>query len=65
MSLDSVAYELCNEIREGKWDHILDPRIKQPAADPKIIEELRRRCPGCSVQQYQQAIAKGMFESLW
>lgn len=50
MSLDSVAYQLCNEIRDGKFDHILDPRIKQPAANPKIIEELRKRCPGCTVQ---------------
>jgi hypothetical protein len=43
----------------------VDPRITQPAADPIIIDELRKRCPGYKLQQYQSAIAKGMYDSMW
>ncbi len=63
--LDGAAYQLASEIRDGKWGHVMDPRIKQPAADRQIIDELRRRCPGYTMQQYQSAIAKGMHDSMW
>jgi hypothetical protein len=65
LELDQAAYQLANEIRDGKWNHVTDARIEQPAANPGIIEQLRKRCPGYTVQQYQNAISKGMFDSLW
>jgi hypothetical protein len=65
-SLDSEAYTLAEEVRDGKWDHVL--RLVpngQPAASEDVISELQQRCPGYSKEQYQKAIAKGMRESLY
>jgi hypothetical protein len=65
-SLDAEAYAIAEEVREGKWDHAL--RLVpngQPAASEDVISELRRRCPGYSKEQYQEAIAKGMKDSLF
>ncbi len=62
--LSLAAHDLCIEVREGAWNAVLK-RVSngQPAACPEVIEELRRRCPGHSVEDYQRAIAQGMFNS--
>jgi hypothetical protein len=63
-SLDEAAYALSEEARDGLWDNALK-RIPngQPAACPEIIEALRRKCPGYTLEEYQAAIARGMFNS--
>jgi hypothetical protein len=63
-ALSLAAYGLCEEVRAGIWDAALR-RVSngQPAASPEVINELRSRCPGHSVEEYQQAIAQGMFSS--
>jgi hypothetical protein len=59
--LQAVAYQLADEIRDRKWDHVLGPK---PAPDCiEITTELARRCPGYTVEQYKRAIATGLFES--
>ena len=63
-ALSSAAYDLCMEVRDGAWEAALE-RVPngQPAASPEIIDELRRRCPGRETDEYQRAIAQGMFNS--
>ena len=61
--LGDAAYQLASEIHDGKWDHIDCLKRKPASACPEIIDELRRRCPFHSVEQYQRAIADGLFAS--
>ena len=64
--LNLAAYELCEEVRAGAWDHALK-RVpnRQPAASPEVIEALRLKCPGHSKAEYEAAIARGMLETLF
>lgn len=63
-ALASAAYDLCIEVREGAWDAVLEGVSNgQPAASADVISELRRRCPGRRTEEYQRAIAEGMFNS--
>jgi hypothetical protein len=63
MNLPEASYQLAEEIRDGRWKHVQDLAVK-PAPDCEdIIQELQRRCPGHSRQDYRTAIAKGLFES--
>lgn len=52
--LTSAAYDLCVEVRDA---------IGQLANDQGLIDELRRRCPGYTDEQYRGAVAQGMFNS--
>jgi hypothetical protein len=63
--LSICAYELCIEVRDGAWGAALK-RVPngQPAACPEVIDDLRLRCPGHSVEDYQRAIAQEMLNSL-
>jgi len=55
----SAAYDLCVEMRESpRWEAALN-RV----GDTEGLEELRRRCPGYTEQEYVQAIANGMMAS--
>lgn len=59
--LEAAAYEICEQVRDGRWEAALDGAPnKQPAACAEIIETLRRRCPGHGTDEYQAAIARGM-----
>jgi hypothetical protein len=63
-ALANAAYDVCIEVRDGKWDEALRQVPNgQPAASQVVIDELRRRCPGRSVEEYQRALAQGMFNS--
>jgi hypothetical protein len=62
-TLNDVAYDLAEEIRDGKWDHVKSTKTKPIAACIEIIEELRKRRPGHTLQEYQRAIADAMFAS--
>jgi hypothetical protein len=62
--LSLAAYDLCMEVRDGAWEAALKSVSNaQPAACPEVIEDLRRRCPGHSVEEYRRAIAQGMYNS--
>lgn len=63
-ALSLAAFDLCEEVRDGRWDAALK-RVSngQPSASPEVIEELRSRCPGHSIEDYQRAVAQGMFAS--
>jgi hypothetical protein len=61
--LSNAAYQLAEEIRDGLWQHV-KALLTKPVPDCKeIIDELAKRCPGRSQEEYRQAIARGMFES--
>ncbi|MFK0298366.1 hypothetical protein ACIQTU_04010 [Brevundimonas sp. NPDC090276] len=63
-ALSLAAFDLCEEVRDGRWDAALKLVSNgQPAASLEVLEELRSRCPGHSFEEYQRAIAKGMFVS--
>jgi hypothetical protein len=59
--LTDAGYVLAEEIRDGRWNHVAD-RKPGPACT-ELIDELRKRCPGFSVSDYQQALADGLFAS--
>lgn len=61
--LEDSAYLLASEIREGKWDHIDCIHVKPVPACTDIINELRNRCPGYSVERYQKELADALFAS--
>lgn len=63
-ALDLAAYDLCEEVRAGKWDDAVNrTHNRQPAASAEIIEALRQKCPGHSKAEYEGAIARGVFNS--
>lgn len=61
--LAEAGYLLALEVREGRWDHVYDPNEKPPKAYVPLIEELKRRCPGCLEGEYSRALADGLFNS--
>lgn len=61
--LEDAAYALAGEIRDGKWAHVECLKVKPVPACPEIIDELRTRSPGHTLDQYQRAIADGLFAS--
>jgi hypothetical protein len=63
MNLPEASYRLAKEIRDGRWKHVRDLAVKPVPDCEEILQELRRRCPGYSRQDYRTAIAKGVFES--
>lgn len=56
-----AAYTLAEEIRDGKWQHITDLNQQPVANIPELVDELRRRCPGYTLEAYQRALSDGMF----
>jgi hypothetical protein len=62
--LADAAYDLAVEIHEGDWKHVKCLDLKPAPACPEIIDALRKRCPGYSVEQYQRALADGLFASM-
>ena len=64
--LNDKAYELCVEVWDGKWEDALS-RVPngQPAACDEVIAELARRCPGHSREEYENALARGMHDSMF
>ncbi len=59
-SLEAAAYELVNEVWEGKWDHVSEVKAKPIGEWTTIPMELERRCPGYATDQYARAVQKGM-----
>ena len=63
MTLSEAAYQLGEEIRDGRLKHVADLASK-PAPDcDELIRQFERRCPGYSRREYQTALATGLFES--
>lgn len=61
--LPGVAYQLAEEIRDGKWAHVDGLRKKPVPTCPEIIDELRNRIPGHTTEAYLRAIADGLAVS--
>jgi hypothetical protein len=59
-SLSEAADELVLEVRGGRWEHVGEVISKPPPACMTIVDELRRRCPSKTTEQYQQAIADSL-----
>ncbi len=59
--LSEIAYVLAEEIRDGQWKHVTK---NKPAPDcEEIINELKKRCPNYTVEEYKRALSTGLFES--
>ena len=61
--LTMAAYTLAEEIRDGKWKHVFDPKKQAVPNTPELVDELRRRCPGYTVEAYKRALSDGMLAS--
>ena len=51
--LQQAAYELADEIREGKWEHIKNLHGKPIPECDEIMNELKRRASDYSAIEYQ------------
>ena len=59
-----AACAICIEVWNGRWNEALSKvHNGQPAGCPQVIEELARRCPGFTRDEYQHAIATGMHDT--
>ncbi|MEY4483452.1 MAG: hypothetical protein RL693_904 [Verrucomicrobiota bacterium] len=63
MILSEVSDQLAEEIRDGRWKHIPDLAVKPVPVCEEIIQNLQRRCPGDTRQDYRTTVAKGLSES--
>ena len=63
--LDSCGYDVADAWRSGKWPSCIDDHGgKQWRKTWEfLIEELKRRCPGCSEKEYSEALEKGFRDS--
>jgi hypothetical protein len=62
-NLLDAGYDLANEIRDGKWNHVEGIEDCPASACPEIFAEFRRRCPGYTTEEYRSALGKGFFDS--
>ena len=60
-ALRKASNELSVEFVEGKWDHV--PGIRStPVGDcTELLKELERRCPGHTLEEYQDAFRRSVF----
>lgn len=61
--LADAAYRLADEIRDGRWSHVHDLARKPVTDCVGLTDELCRRCPGFSLEEYRRALADGMQAS--
>jgi hypothetical protein len=59
-ALAAASSALNYEVLSGEWDHI---HARTPLYDPnaKLLDELERRCPGHTREEYGEALVR----SLW
>lgn len=58
--LRDVSNSLCREVWDGKWDHLPEVHTSPIAEHLKLLEELERRCPGHSLEDYRDAYCRAM-----
>jgi hypothetical protein len=61
LALQDISNKLSEEIWEDKWDHIPGIQTKPIGECTEILQELERRCPGHTLEEYKDAIARSMF----
>jgi hypothetical protein len=59
--LRDAANALSEEIWEHKWDHLPEVKSTPIGLWTEIPRELEKRCPGHSLEEYQEAIARSML----
>jgi hypothetical protein len=55
----NIAELLSEEIRQEKWNDIIDNCIPI-TQNQRIIKELSKRCPGFKIEEYKEALSIGM-----
>ena len=55
--------ELAEEIRSGQWDHIKGLKTGSAARCVELTDALSEHCPGFTLEEYQEAIGNGLFET--
>jgi hypothetical protein len=61
IKLRDTAEALSLEIHEHKWDHLGEFPRKPIGKWKEIPRELERRCPGHSLEEYRDALARAMY----
>ena len=61
-TLETAANDLASEIWEKKWQHLAELKSRPVQDCREITDELARRFPGCTLQEYKGAITKAVFE---
>ncbi len=60
-ALRHAADVLSDEVWQGKWNHIPDLNRRPIPEWAEILSELEKRCPGHSVQAYEDALIRSHF----
>ncbi|MBI1323160.1 hypothetical protein GC170_08225 [bacterium] len=60
-ALREASNALSVEFAEGKWDHLPGIRTIPLGECIELMQELERRCPGHTLQQYQDAFRRSVF----
>jgi len=59
--LSSTAYTIADEYRNGRWPELKGRDWTQIWTF--LVEEFKRRCPGFTEREYDDALNTGFFES--
>jgi hypothetical protein len=62
-TLSLAAYRLAEEIRDGRWRHVVELSRKPAPSCVELTDELQKRCPGFLLADYRRALADGLFET--
>lgn len=60
-ALREASNKLSEEFAEGKWDHIPGVRTIPVGDSIELLEELERRCPGHTTEEYREAFRRSVF----
>jgi hypothetical protein len=60
-ALRQASNQLSVEFAEGKWDHLEGIRGTPVGECTALLEELARRCPGHSAEDYREAFRRSVF----
>lgn len=55
--------ELAEEIRSGRWNRLKELKTGPAARCVELTDTLSERCPGFTLEEYQEAIGSGLFET--
>ena len=55
--------QLAEEIRSGKWTHLEGLQTGPATSCVELTAALSERCPGFRLEEYQEAISNGLFET--
>jgi len=58
VALKAAADALADEIWAGAWNHLKELHANPVGHQPKLVQELKRRCPGHTKEEYADALVR-------